>query len=200
MVCLFWYCCSVRFGESCLKSFLSSNGYQLLIRAHECVSSGASYGCDGLCLTIFSATNYCKRFANDGAAAHLYIHPQTGRLIVHTLVSPRLPLALPSLSSLSLCLSLSVSLCLSLSVCLSVSLSLSPSLCLPLSLSLSLSVSLCLPLSVSLCLPLSVSLSLSPSLSFAAAVRLGCAKAFCCCCYCCCVLLLSSINNTIYEY
>lgn len=114
-VSLFVSFCLFRFSASALRHFLSLNKYKLLIRGHECVSRGAFFSCNGGCLTLFSATNYCNRFGNDGAAAQLYIHPNTGNLVLHTLVSCLLCLLLPAATD---CLSLLLLLLQETALCL----------------------------------------------------------------------------------
>jgi protein phosphatase len=58
------------FGADQLRPFLERNGLELLIRAHEWFDSGAdwSFGRTGLCLTVFSSSDYCGK-ENKGAVA-----------------------------------------------------------------------------------------------------------------------------------
>ena len=55
------------FGRDALSSFLSKNNLSMLIRGHESIYQGYEYQFDKLCLTVFSASNYCGRLENDGA-------------------------------------------------------------------------------------------------------------------------------------
>ena len=57
----------VVYGPDRVKSFLKQNGLQLIIRAHECVMDGFQRFAAGKLITVFSATNYCNRWANAGA-------------------------------------------------------------------------------------------------------------------------------------
>eukprot|EP00820_Chromera_velia_P016769 Cvel_26242.t1-p1 / transcript=Cvel_26242.t1 / gene=Cvel_26242 / organism=Chromera_velia_CCMP2878 / gene_product=Serine/threonine-protein phosphatase BSL1, putative / transcript_product=Serine/threonine-protein phosphatase BSL1, putative / location=Cvel_scaffold3095:295-15614(-) / protein_length=1417 / sequence_SO=supercontig / SO=protein_coding / is_pseudo=false len=56
-----------RFGPDRVGAFCEKNNLQLIIRAHECVASGFEYFAGGKLLTVFSATNYCNQYGNDGA-------------------------------------------------------------------------------------------------------------------------------------
>ena len=57
----------VCFGPDRVKSFLEANGLSLILRAHECVMDGFQRFAGGKLITVFSATNYCNRWANAGA-------------------------------------------------------------------------------------------------------------------------------------
>jgi len=57
----------VCFGPDRVHSFLRDNGLSLIIRAHECVMDGFQRFAGGKLITVFSATNYCNRWANAGA-------------------------------------------------------------------------------------------------------------------------------------
>ena len=57
----------VCFGPDRVNSFLSTNNLSLIIRAHECVMDGFQRFASGRLITVFSATNYCNRWANAGA-------------------------------------------------------------------------------------------------------------------------------------
>ncbi|PHJ23879.1 ser thr phosphatase family protein [Cystoisospora suis] len=63
---------AIRSSAEFIREFLKRNQLHLLIRAHECVLPGYCYDLDGGCLTLFSASNYCGRYQNDGAALHVY--------------------------------------------------------------------------------------------------------------------------------
>jgi diadenosine tetraphosphatase ApaH/serine/threonine PP2A family protein phosphatase len=56
------------FGEAAVHKFLQSNGLTKLIRAHQCYSYGIQNFAKGLCVTIFSCSNYVDR-GNSGAFA-----------------------------------------------------------------------------------------------------------------------------------
>ena len=55
------------FGKEATQIFLHSNGLELLIRSHEVRMNGFTVHHDGLCVTIFSAPNYCDNVGNLGA-------------------------------------------------------------------------------------------------------------------------------------
>ncbi|KAF4727719.1 hypothetical protein FOZ62_019977, partial [Perkinsus olseni] len=67
-----------RFGPDRVAEFCERNDLKLIIRAHECVKSGHEYFASGLLLTVFSATNYCNVYQNDGAMIVLVVDPETG--------------------------------------------------------------------------------------------------------------------------
>ncbi|EGB12759.1 hypothetical protein AURANDRAFT_4252, partial [Aureococcus anophagefferens] len=62
--------CSVVFGERATEAFLETNGLTALVRAHEVMEAGLScdFGDLGRVTTVFSASNYCGKHANLGAA------------------------------------------------------------------------------------------------------------------------------------
>ena len=49
------------------KRFLDNNKLQMLIRSHEVRANGFSVEHDGLCVTVFSAPNYCGTVNDKGA-------------------------------------------------------------------------------------------------------------------------------------
>ena len=57
----------VRFGPDCVEKFLTNNNLSMIIRAHECVLDGFERFCGGSLITVFSATDYCRRHKNAGA-------------------------------------------------------------------------------------------------------------------------------------
>ena len=57
----------VCFGPDRVSSFLRANSLKLIVRAHECVMDGFQRFAGGKLVTVFSATNYCNRWANAGA-------------------------------------------------------------------------------------------------------------------------------------
>ena len=54
----------VRFGPDVVSKFLSDNNLSMIIRAHECVLDGFERFSQGNLITLFSATDYCKRHKN----------------------------------------------------------------------------------------------------------------------------------------
>lgn len=56
-----------RAGPDVTKAFLESNGLELLVRSHEVKQGGYEIAHDGLCVTVFSAPNYCDNMDNKGA-------------------------------------------------------------------------------------------------------------------------------------
>ena len=57
----------VCYGPDRVASFLEVNNLSLIVRAHECVMDGFQRFAGGRLITVFSATNYCNRWANAGA-------------------------------------------------------------------------------------------------------------------------------------
>eukprot|EP01052_Picozoa_sp_SAG31_P009665 SAG31_NODE_512_length_14721_cov_17.995623_14_plen_234_part_00 len=62
-----------RYGPDRVKSFCADNDLKLIIRAHECVQDGYQYFASCHLITVFSATNYCARYDNDGAFLEISI-------------------------------------------------------------------------------------------------------------------------------
>ena len=58
---------SVTFSKKLLEQFLSDNGLDMLIRAHQVVEEGYEFFGGKKCVTVFSAPNYCGMFDNSGA-------------------------------------------------------------------------------------------------------------------------------------
>ena len=52
------------FSKNNLELFLKKNGFQAIIRGHQCISNGVSMDFGGKCITIFSASNYCGKIGN----------------------------------------------------------------------------------------------------------------------------------------
>jgi len=75
-----------RFGPDCVHEFNRRNGLKLIIRAHECVQHGYQYFAGGQLLTVFSATNYCNQYNNDGAMVVLVKDEKTGDVEEHAQV------------------------------------------------------------------------------------------------------------------
>jgi len=57
----------VKFGPDIVKEFLVANGLSKIIRAHECVMDGFERFAGGDLITVFSATDYCRKHKNAGA-------------------------------------------------------------------------------------------------------------------------------------
>lgn len=57
----------VKFGPDVVQQFLQRNNLNLIIRAHECVMDGFERFAGGQLITVFSATDYCRRHKNAGA-------------------------------------------------------------------------------------------------------------------------------------
>lgn len=57
----------------------------MIIRAHECVQHGYEYFADGQLLTVFSATNYCEQYTNDGCMLVL-VEAEDGSIVEHAQV------------------------------------------------------------------------------------------------------------------
>ena len=77
----------VKYGPDRVERFLKNNGLSLIIRAHECVMDGFERFAGGQLITVFSATDYCKKHKNAGAVLILkkdkeiipkLIYPQDG--------------------------------------------------------------------------------------------------------------------------
>lgn len=75
-----------RFGPDRVQEFNRRNGLKLIIRAHECVQHGYEYFAHGQLLTVFSATNYCNQYNNDGAMVVLVKDDRTGEIVEHAQV------------------------------------------------------------------------------------------------------------------
>jgi len=57
----------VAFGPDVTQAFLERNGLELLVRSHEVKDDGYEVAHDGMCVTVFSAPNYCDSMGNKGA-------------------------------------------------------------------------------------------------------------------------------------
>eukprot|EP00826_Nyctotherus_ovalis_P008327 TRINITY_DN1214_c0_g3_i2.p1 TRINITY_DN1214_c0_g3~~TRINITY_DN1214_c0_g3_i2.p1 ORF type:complete len:517 (+),score=114.74 TRINITY_DN1214_c0_g3_i2:931-2481(+) len=60
------------FGPDRVEKFLRQNKLELIVRGHECVMDGFERFAKGQLITVFSATDYCRKHKNAGAA--LFIH------------------------------------------------------------------------------------------------------------------------------
>ena len=58
----------VKYGPDTVKSFLKKNNFMMIIRGHECVMDGIERFSKGQLMTVFSATDYCGKHKNAGAA------------------------------------------------------------------------------------------------------------------------------------
>ncbi|EDQ88236.1 uncharacterized protein MONBRDRAFT_32893 [Monosiga brevicollis MX1] len=56
-----------NFGPDQVERFLQENNLQMIVRAHQCVIAGYEFFAKQQLITVFSATNYCGRYGNDGA-------------------------------------------------------------------------------------------------------------------------------------
>ena len=57
----------VKYGPDVVDMFLKKNNLSMIIRAHECVLDGFERFSGGNLITLFSATDYCRRHKNAGA-------------------------------------------------------------------------------------------------------------------------------------
>lgn len=57
----------VKYGPDRVHEFLKKNNLGMIVRAHECVMDGFERFAGGALITIFSATDYCRRHKNSGA-------------------------------------------------------------------------------------------------------------------------------------
>jgi len=58
----------VRYGPDRVEEFLKKNDLMMIIRGHECVMDGIERFAKGQLITVFSATDYCGKHKNAGAA------------------------------------------------------------------------------------------------------------------------------------
>jgi hypothetical protein len=75
-----------RYGPDRVEKFVADNNLKLIVRAHECVQGGYEYFAGGLLVTVFSASNYCNLFENDGAMLVLVRDEATGDIEEHVQV------------------------------------------------------------------------------------------------------------------
>ena len=61
----------IQFGPDVTRAFLEHNGLQMVIRSHEMMEGGYRIDHDGMCVTVFSAPNYCDTSGNLGAYIHV---------------------------------------------------------------------------------------------------------------------------------
>ncbi|OHS92740.1 Serine/threonine-protein phosphatase PP1-2 [Tritrichomonas foetus] len=55
------------FGSQIFESFMTKNGFDTLIRAHQQIDHGCEYNFNNKLITVFSASNYCGCYCNKGA-------------------------------------------------------------------------------------------------------------------------------------
>jgi len=55
------------FGSDISEQFLQTNNFQFIVRAHQLVMEGFMWAHQDLCVTVFSAPNYCYRCGNMAA-------------------------------------------------------------------------------------------------------------------------------------
>ena len=94
------------FGFRAIKGFLKNNNLTSIVRGHECVQGGTKMLHQGLCVTVFSSSNYSKRnqcgvLEIDKAGEIVgYTLPMTGKKdVIKSRVGPpveKLPLLLPN--------------------------------------------------------------------------------------------------------
>jgi len=60
-----------QFGPDVTQAFLRRNGLDYIIRSHEVKDEGYEVAHGGLCITVFSAPNYCDTMGNKGAFINL---------------------------------------------------------------------------------------------------------------------------------
>lgn len=58
---------TVQFGANVTQHFLACNNLHYIVRSHEVEMQGFRSLHDGLCITVFSAPNYCGNVGNLGA-------------------------------------------------------------------------------------------------------------------------------------
>ena len=58
----------VKYGPDRIENFLTNNDLTMIIRGHECVMDGIERFARGQLITVFSATDYCGKHKNAGAA------------------------------------------------------------------------------------------------------------------------------------
>ena len=55
------------FGTDISEQFTRRNGFKFIVRAHQLVMEGYLWAHENLCVTVFSAPNYCYRCGNMAA-------------------------------------------------------------------------------------------------------------------------------------
>src|SRR3989338_1130106 len=100
---------SYTFGNTAITNFLRRNGLKCLLRGHSVMQKGYKRHYFGeqseepMCITIFSAPNYCSKYQNLGAYARI---PSSGvHISTHTVVWTEPPFWLPEFQN---CISFSL--------------------------------------------------------------------------------------------
>jgi diadenosine tetraphosphatase ApaH/serine/threonine PP2A family protein phosphatase len=75
----------VKYGPDIVKKFLQNNNLSYIIRAHECVLDGFERFAGGALITLFSATDYCRRHNNAGA---LIVIKNNFEMVPHLIYPP----------------------------------------------------------------------------------------------------------------
>jgi protein phosphatase len=75
----------VKYGPDVVKKFLHNNNLSFIIRAHECVLDGFERFAGGAVITLFSATDYCRRHNNAGA---MFIIKNNFEMVPHLIYPP----------------------------------------------------------------------------------------------------------------
>ena len=60
-------CTGCTFGPDISKQCNQQNGFEFVVRAHQLVMEGYQWAHPQLCVTVFSAPNYCYRCGNEAA-------------------------------------------------------------------------------------------------------------------------------------
>ena len=76
-----------RFGPDITLSFLNKNKLRHLIRSHEMVRNGIQISQNGLCTTVFSASNYMREFGNKGGYLVISGHDEIAHFSYSTHIS-----------------------------------------------------------------------------------------------------------------
>jgi hypothetical protein len=72
---------TVCFGANVTEAFLNRNNLNLLIRSHEVAMHGYEVLHNGLCVTVFSAPNYCGNTGNYAAVVK-FVDPHSMKAVV----------------------------------------------------------------------------------------------------------------------
>ena len=101
--------CSYTFGNAAIQAFLKRNGLKCLLRGHSVMQKGYKRHFFGenseepMCITVFSAPNYCSKYQNLGAYAR--ISSSGTHITTHTVVWTEPPFWLPEFQN---CISFTV--------------------------------------------------------------------------------------------
>uniref|UniRef100_A0A2P2I2P8 protein-serine/threonine phosphatase n=3 Tax=Hirondellea gigas TaxID=1518452 RepID=A0A2P2I2P8_9CRUS len=88
----------LQFGADITKKFLDFNNLDYIIRSHEVKDAGYEVAHAGLCITVFSAPNYCDTMGNKGAFITLRGDTMEPKYVVYAAVEhpPVKPMAYAS--------------------------------------------------------------------------------------------------------